>query len=146
MVEENVDLLGLLCKRSPRGSGLPAGGDGRAGGGAEGCDRHRLRPTRQRCHIYSMSNLFTRLPNSTQSFVATIVRMGYQQPSSEEMRAQYGRVVEQLAQRFPEAAHLLVAAEHDIMVFPVAHSRQIWSNSPREDPLAHGQWRSRGAT
>lgn len=44
-------------------------------------------------------------------------------------------MVEQLAERFPEAAELLTAAEAEILAFagfPKAHWRQIWSNNPQE--------------
>jgi transposase-like protein len=44
-------------------------------------------------------------------------------------------VVEQLAERFPEAATLLVEAACDILAFaafPTEHWRQIWSNNPQE--------------
>ena len=61
----------------------------------------------QRCRTHCMSNLLSRVPKSAQSFVATMVRTIYQQPSAEEVWAQHGRVVEQLSERFPEAAALL---------------------------------------
>jgi hypothetical protein len=44
-------------------------------------------------------------------------------------------VVEQLHERFPQAAALLAEAGPDILAFtafPVAHWRQIWSNNPLE--------------
>jgi transposase-like protein len=89
----------------------------------------------QRCRAHFMSNLLTRVPKSAQSFVATMVRTIYQQPSAEEVYAQHRRVVEQLEPRFPEAARLLADAEADILAFtafPVAHWRQVWSNNPLE--------------
>ena len=89
----------------------------------------------QRCHAHFMSNLLTRVPKSAQSFVATMVRTIYQQPSASEVRAQHSRVVEQLEPRFPDAARLLADAEADILAFtafPVAHWRQVWSNNPLE--------------
>jgi transposase-like protein len=89
----------------------------------------------QRCRAHFMSNLLTRVPKSAQSFVATMVRSIYQQPSAAEVRAQHGRVVAQLAERFPEAAQLLADAAADILAFtafPLAHWRQVWSNNPLE--------------
>ena len=89
----------------------------------------------QRCRTHFMSNLLSRVPKSAQSFVATMVRTIYQQPSAEEVWAQHGRVVEQLSERFPEAAALLADAEADILAFtgfPMAHWRQVWSNNPQE--------------
>lgn len=69
----------------------------------------------QRCRTHFMSNLLARVPKSAQSFVGTMVRTVYQQPSAEEVWAQHGRVVEQLSERFPEAAALLADAEVDIL-------------------------------
>ena len=89
----------------------------------------------QRCRTHFMANLLTRVPKSAQSFVATMVRTIYQQPSAQEVWAQHARVVEQLAERFPEAAELLAKAAPEILAstaFPVAHWRQVWSNNPQE--------------
>lgn len=89
----------------------------------------------QRCRTHFMSNLLARVPRSAQSFVATVVRTIYQQPSAEEVWAQHARVVEQLSERFPEAAALLADAEAEILAFtafPMAHWRQVWSNNPQE--------------
>ena len=51
------------------------------------------------------------------------------------MKAQHARVVEQLNDRFPEAATMLTEAQADILAFssfPKEHWRQIWSNNPQE--------------
>lgn len=51
------------------------------------------------------------------------------------MHAQHQRVVEQLHERFPQAAALLAEAGPDILAFtafPIAHWRQVWSNNPLE--------------
>jgi putative transposase len=67
--------------------------------------------------------------------VAPMVRTIYQQPSPQEVHAQHQRVVEQLEERFPQAAALLDEAGPEILAFtafPVAHWRQIWSNNPLE--------------
>ncbi len=67
--------------------------------------------------------------------VATLVRSIFDQPDAEQVHAQHGRVVEQLAERFPDAASMLVEAEADILAFasfPKEHWRQIWSNNPQE--------------
>ena len=82
-----------------------------------------------------MRNLLTRVPKSAQALVATLVRSIFAQPTAEEVRAQHGRVVEQLEGRFREAAALLVEAAEDILAFaafPGEHWRQIWSNNPLE--------------
>ena len=82
-----------------------------------------------------MTNLLTRVPRRGQPAVATMVRTVYQQPSAEEVHAQLHRVIDQLEDRFPQAASMLVEAGPDVLAFtafPVPHWRQIWSNKPLE--------------
>ena len=89
----------------------------------------------QRCRTHFMRNLLTRVPKSAEKLVATTVRTIYEQSSAAEVQAQHTRVVEQLEQRFPEAAALLADAGPEILAFtafPVAHWRQVWSNNPLE--------------
>lgn len=89
----------------------------------------------QRCRTHFMRNLLTRVPKKAQEPVAALVRSIFAQADAEETHAQHGRVIEQLAERFPEAADLLAAAEAEILAFadfPKAHWRQIWSNNPQE--------------
>ena len=89
----------------------------------------------QRCRTHFMRNLLTRVPKSAEKLVATTVRTIYEQSSAAEVQAQHTRVVEQLEQRFPEAAALLADAGPEILAFtafPVAHWRQVWSNNPQE--------------
>ena len=66
------------------------------------------------------------MPRSAGPFVATLVRSIFAQPDAEAARAQFHRVVDQLAERFPEAAAMLEAAGPDILAFtcfPRAHWR-----------------------
>ena len=89
----------------------------------------------QRCRTHFMRNLQARVPKSAQGLVGTVVRSIFAQPSREEAWAQHARVVEQLQERFPRAAELLVDASHDILAyatFPKEHWRQTWSNNPQE--------------
>lgn len=89
----------------------------------------------QRCRTHFMTNLLTRVPKSAQPWVATMVRTIYQQPSAEEARSQFNRVVDQLNDRFPEASSMLAEAGTDILAFtsfPSAHWKQVWSNNPQE--------------
>ena len=63
------------------------------------------------------------------------MRSIFAQPDSESVLAQHAQVVEQLEQRFPEAARLLSEAKHEILAFaafPKAHWKQTWSNNPLE--------------
>jgi len=89
----------------------------------------------QRCRTHFARNLLSRVPKSAQPLVATLVRSIFAQPSAEEVWAQHARVVEQLQDRFAEAAELLTAAADDLLAFaafPSEHWRQIWSNNPLE--------------
>ena len=89
----------------------------------------------QRCRTHFMTNLLTRVPKRTQPWVATMVRSIYQQLSAQEVHIQHGKVVEQLAERFPEAASMLDEAGADILAFthfPMGHWKKIWSNNPQE--------------
>ena len=89
----------------------------------------------QRCRTHLMANFLSRVPKRAQPALAPMVRTIYQQPSPQEVHAQHRRVVEQLEERFPEAAALLAEAGPDILAFatfPVPHWRQIWSNNPLE--------------
>ncbi len=89
----------------------------------------------QRCRTHFMRNVLTQVPRSASSFVATIVRSIFAQPSADEVWAQHTRVVEQLERNFPKAAERLDRAAPDILAFtafPKDHWRRIWSNNPLE--------------
>ena len=82
-----------------------------------------------------MTNLLTRVPRRAQPWVATMVRTIYQQPSPDEVHAQFDRVTDQLQNRFPQVASLLDEAGPDVLAFsnfPLAHWKKIWSNNPQE--------------
>jgi putative transposase len=75
------------------------------------------------------------VPKSAGPFVATLVRSIFAQPDAAAVQAQFDRVIEQLAGRFPAAAEMLADAGADILAFtgfPQPHWRQIWSNNPQE--------------
>jgi len=89
----------------------------------------------QRCRTHFMRNLLTKVPKAAQPFVATLVRSVFAQPSAGEVAAQLARVVEQLEEKFGDAAEMLEEASPDITAFasfPACHWRQIWSNNPQE--------------
>ena len=89
----------------------------------------------QRCRTHFMRNLLTRVPKSAEKLVATTVRTIFEQSTAAEVQAQHDRVVEQLAERFPEAAALLADAGPEVLAFtafPAQHWRQVWSNNPLE--------------
>jgi putative transposase len=89
----------------------------------------------QRCRVHFLRNLLTRVPKSMQTLVATLVRSIFAQPEQEAVWAQHGRIVEQLQERFPQAAALLADVGSEVLAFadfPKEHWRQIWSNNPQE--------------
>jgi putative transposase len=89
----------------------------------------------QRCRTHFMRNLQTRVPRSSQSLVATLVRSIFEQPDATQVWEQHARVVDQLAERFPAAAELLIDAGPDLLAFtafPKEHWKQIRSNNPQE--------------
>jgi transposase-like protein len=89
----------------------------------------------QRCRVHFVRNLLTRVPKSAGTLVATLVRSIFAQPDREAVWAQHQRMVDQLQERFPDAATLLAEAGPDILAFatfPREHWRQIWSNNPQE--------------
>lgn len=91
--------------------------------------------TWQRCRTHYMRNLLTRVPKSAQAMVATLVRTIFAQPDNKSTWAQHARVVEQLAEQFPDAATHLADAGADVLAFtgfPKEHWKQIWSNNPQE--------------
>lgn len=77
----------------------------------------------------------TRVPKSSQSMVATLVRSIFEQPDATTAWEQHTRVVDQLAERFPAAAELLIDAGPGLLAFtafPKEHWKQIRSNNPQE--------------
>jgi len=91
--------------------------------------------TWQRCRTHYMRNLLTKVPKSAQSMVATLVRTIFAQPDAKSVWAQHARVVEQLTEKFPDAATHLADAAPDVLAFtsfPKEHWKQIWSNNPQE--------------
>lgn len=89
----------------------------------------------QRCRTHFLRNLLAKVPKSAGPFVATLVRSIFAQPDAEAVWSQFRRVVEQLGERFSDAAAMLSDAGEDILAFttfPQTHWKQIWSNNPQE--------------
>ena len=89
----------------------------------------------QRCRTHAMRNLLTKVPKSSQSMVATLVRTIFEQPDGEQVWAQHTRVVDQLRHRFAEVATMLVDMAPDLLAFtafPTEHWSAIRSNNPQE--------------
>ena len=89
----------------------------------------------QRCRTHYLRNLLTKVPRSAQPWVATMVRTAFDQPDATSVADQFGRVVDTIATRFPDAATHLDDARDDLLAFasfPHEIWRQIWSNNPQE--------------
>ena len=89
----------------------------------------------QRCRTRFMTNLLSRVPKRAQPWVATMARSIYQQPSAAEVHSQHEKVVEQLQERFPQAAAMLDEAAAEMLAFtsfPMERWKNIWSNNPQE--------------
>ena len=64
-----------------------------------------------------------------------VVRRPIPTPDGDSVKAQHRAVIDQLEERFPEAAQLLEEAETEILTFadfPKSIWKQIWSNNPLE--------------
>jgi putative transposase len=89
----------------------------------------------QRCRTHYLRNLLAKVPKSAQPWVATMVRTIFDQPDAASVRAQFGRVVQAIEAKFPDAAMHLDDARDDLLAFagfPHEVWRQIWSNNPQE--------------
>jgi putative transposase len=89
----------------------------------------------QRCRTHYLRNLLTRVPKSAQPHVATQVRTIFDQADTDAVSAQFDRVVDTLAVKYPDAAAHLETARDELLAFtgyPHEIWRQIWSNNPQE--------------
>jgi putative transposase len=89
----------------------------------------------QRCRVHFMRNALARVPKQAQAMVAATVRTIFEQPDGPAARAQLGKVIEALADRFPAVVELLIEAEAEVFTFydfPAEHRRQIYSTNPLE--------------
>ena len=89
----------------------------------------------QRCRTHYAANLMSATPKSAWGWVRALLHSVYDQPDSDSVHAQFGRVLDALADKLPHVAAHLDAARADILAFtafPKAIWRQIWSNNPQE--------------
>jgi transposase-like protein len=89
----------------------------------------------QRCRTHYAANLMSATPKSAWGWVRALLHSVYDQPDSDSVHAQFGRVLDALADKLPQVAAHLDAARTDILAFtafPKAIWRQIWSNNPQE--------------
>jgi putative transposase len=89
----------------------------------------------QRCRTHYAANLMAATPKSAWGWVRALLHSVYDQPDAASVHAQFGRVLDALADKLPQVAAHLDAARSDILAFtsfPKAIWRQIWSNNPQE--------------
>ena len=89
----------------------------------------------QRCRVHFMRNVLARVPKQAQAMVAATVRTIFEQPDRDRARAQLGKVIDALADRFPAVVELLIEAEDEVFTFydfPAEHRRQMYSTNPLE--------------
>ena len=89
----------------------------------------------QRCRVHFMRNALSQVPKAASQMVAATIRTIFAQPDKQSAHEQLSRVADGLADRFPKAAEILMAAEEDIlayMAFPEPHRRRLHSTNPLE--------------
>jgi transposase-like protein len=89
----------------------------------------------QRCRTHYAASLMSVTPKSAWGWVRALLHSVYDQPDAASVHAQFGRVLDALADKLPPVAAHLDAARADILAFtafPKAIWRQIWSNNPQE--------------
>jgi transposase-like protein len=89
----------------------------------------------QRCRTHYAANLMTITPKASWPWVKALLHSIYDQPDADAVHAQFDRVVDALAEKFPAVAEHLEQARADILAFtkfPKEIWRQIWSNNPNE--------------
>ena len=89
----------------------------------------------QRCRTHYAANLMSVTPKSSWPWVKALLHSVYDQPTAENVHAQFDRIIDALTEKLPAVAHHLEAARADILAFtafPKEIWRQIWSNNPNE--------------
>jgi transposase-like protein len=89
----------------------------------------------QRCRTHYAANLMSVTPKSAWGWVRALLHSVYDQPDAASVHAQFGRVLDALAEKLPQVAAHLDAARADILAFtafPKAIWRQIWPDNPQE--------------
>jgi len=74
-------------------------------------------------------------PKASWPWVKALLHSIYDQPDTPAVHAQFDRVVDALAEKFPAVAEHLEANRADVLAFakfPKELWRQIWSNNPNE--------------
>lgn len=89
----------------------------------------------QRCRVHFMRNVLAHIPKVDKALVAALIRTIFAQPHRQAAGIQLQQVAQAMAERWPQAADLLLAAEDDIlayMTFPQPQWTRIYSTNPLE--------------
>jgi putative transposase len=88
----------------------------------------------QRCRTHYLRNLLTRVPKSAQPHVATQVRTIFDQADADAVGAQFDRVVDTLATKYPDAAAHLETARDELLAFTGYPQRDLEADLVEQPP------------
>jgi putative transposase len=89
----------------------------------------------QRCRTHFTANLLDRIPRHDQQMVGSLVRTIFAQQRPSDAWDQLDRVIDKLAETYPDAAAMLRDAAPDVLAYtayPKDTWRRTWSNNPQE--------------
>lgn len=89
----------------------------------------------QRCRVHFMRNLLVCVPKVSQAMVSALIRQVFVQPDEESAHRTWRQVADQIRNRFPKAAALMDAAEHDVLAYfayPAPHRVKLHSTNTLE--------------
>lgn len=89
----------------------------------------------QRCRTHYAANLMSATPKSMWPAVKAMLHSVYDQPTADDVHAQFDRTLDYVAEKLPAVAEHLDRARTDILAFtgfPKDIWAQIWSNNPNE--------------
>jgi transposase-like protein len=94
-----------------------------------------LHCTWQRCRVHFMRNVLASVPKGQRRVVSAMIGTIFAQDTQTAAHTQWRTIADQLRERFPKAAALMDAAEHDVlayMTFPREHWVKLHSTNPLE--------------
>jgi transposase-like protein len=89
----------------------------------------------QRCRTHYAANLMSTTPRAMWPAVKAMLHSVYDQPTADDVNAQFDRTLDYVTEKLPAVAEHLEAARADILAFagfPKDIWAQIWSNNPNE--------------
>jgi putative transposase len=89
----------------------------------------------QRCRVHFMRNVLVHAPAGQRRVVSALIATIFAQTTERAARDQWRAVADQLRERFPKIAKLMIDAEDDVLAhlsFPNEHRTKIHSTNPLE--------------